>query len=81
MDGLLMNAVAAHSAADTSAATQTVFLDAVVAAIVVAFTAGLYTASIACGTTPSADVQWVTKHLNDRQYTARVTGANLVVTW
>lgn len=81
MDEIFMDALAAHKAADTATATQTIFKDAVVAAIVTAFTAGLYTASIAVGTTPSQDVQYVTKQLNDRQYSARVTGTNLVVNW
>lgn len=81
MDEVFMDALAANQAADTAAAAQTIFKNAVVAAIVVAFTAGLYTATIACGTTPSADVQYVVKLLNDKQYTARVTGANLIVNW
>jgi hypothetical protein len=78
---VFMDAVAAHAAADSKTNTQVIFKDAVVAAIVVAFTAGLYTASIAVGATPSQDVQYVSHLLNNLQYTARVTGTNLVVNW
>lgn len=81
MDEIFMDALAANQAADTAAASQTIFKAAVVAAIVVAFTAGLYTATVACGSTPSADVQYVLNILNQKQYNARVTGANLIVTW
>jgi len=80
-DEVFMDALAAHKAADTSTATQTVFKNAVVAAIVTAFTAGLYTATIAVGSTPSADVQYVVALLNNAQYQARVTGTDLVVNW
>lgn len=81
MDEIFMDAVAAHSAADSAASSQTVFKDAVVAAIVVAFTAGLYSATIAVGSTPSQDVQYVTHMLNNKQYQAHVTGTSLVVNW
>lgn len=80
-DEIFCDALAAHAAADSAASSQVVFKDAVVAAIVTAYTAGAYTASIACGTTPSADVQYVAHILNNKQYQARVTGANLIVNW
>lgn len=81
MNEVFCDAVAAHAAADSAASTQTIFKSAVVAAIVVAFTAGAYTATIAVGSTPSQDVQYVVHMLNNKQFQAHVTGTNLVVTW
>jgi hypothetical protein len=80
-DEIFMDALAAHKAAQTSTATQTVFKNAVLAAIVTAFTAGLYTATVAVGSTPSQDVQYVLQQLNNSGYTASVTGTNLVANW
>lgn len=80
-DEVFMDAVAAHAAADSAATTQTILKDAVVAAIVVAFTAGAYTASVDVSSSLSQDVQYVTAVLNNMQYQAAVTGADLVINW
>ena len=81
LDEVFMSPACAHDVADHATATQVVFKVAVSAAILAAATAAAYTASIACSTTPSADVQYVTSLLNQAGYIARVTGANLIVTW
>ena len=80
-DEVFMGPVAAHNSALKAAASQMVFKLAVASSILVAVTAGLFTSSTAVGSTPSADVQYVTQMLNQAGYVARVTGANLVVTW
>ena len=81
MDEVFMGPIAAHSAAQTATASQTVFKLAVAASILTAVTAGLYTSSTAIGSTSSGDTQYVTQLLNQAGYTARVTGTNLVVAW
>lgn len=73
--------VCARARASTITTTQSIFSSAVSVAINTAIAAGLFTASIATGATPSADVQWVLAMLNQGGYQASVTGANLVVSW
>lgn len=80
-DEIFPDALAAHQAAATATATQTIFKCAVLDAIVTAFTAGDVTATVAVGSTPSQDVQYVLAQLNNLQYTASVTGTDVVVNW
>jgi len=76
-----MSPVAARSLATHATASQVVFIMAVADAILTAVDAGLFTASVAVGATPSQDVQYVVALLNQGSYQASVTGANLVVSW
>ena len=81
LDDLIPRATAAHSRALDHAGTQTVFVDAVAAAIITAVTSGLYTATIAEGSTTSTDIQWVMEELRHNGYTVSTSTTNLVVTW
>jgi hypothetical protein len=78
---LWMSPVEARSAATHSADSQVVFEGAVAAGILTAVRAGLFTASVAVGSTPSQDVQYVLAMLNQGNYQAAVTGTSLVVNW
>lgn len=80
-DEVFMSPGAAHEVALHPADAQVVFKVAVSAAILAAATAGLFTATVAVGSTASAVVQYVVALLNQANYQARVTGTNLVVNW
>jgi len=81
LDDLLFSATAAHSRTTDHAGTQTVFVDAVVDAILTAVTAGTFTATIAEGSTSSQDIQWVMEELRHNGYTVTTSTTNLVVSW
>ena len=81
MDGLFISPGSARSTAQFPTSSQNVIELAVASAILTAVTAGLFTATVAVGSTPSADMQYVSQMLNQAGYTARVTGTNLVVNW
>ena len=83
LDDLFVSAVAAHSRATDSAGTQTILVDAVVAAIQTAITAGLFTATYNATGKSSTNIQWVAEQLRNAGYGVTVSGANpnIVVTW
>ena len=81
LDDLFVSAVAAHSRTLDHAGLQTVFVDLVVATIQTAITAGLYTATIAEGSTSSAIIQWVIEQLRADGYGVTTSTSNIVVTW
>jgi hypothetical protein len=81
LDDLFASAVAARSRATDHASTQTVLVDAVVAGIQTAVTAGLFTATVAEGGATSADIQWVMEQLRQAGYTVSLSTTNIVVSW
>jgi len=81
IDDLFFSSTAAHSRANDHAGTQTVFVDAVVAAILTAVTSGAFTATIAEGSTSSQDIQWVIEQLRQAGYGVTTSTTNIVVTW
>ena len=80
-DDLFVSATAAHSRALDVAGAQTIFVDAVVAAIQTAITAGLFTATVALGSTNSKDIQWVVEELRQAGYGVTFSTTNIVITW
>lgn len=81
LDDLFASAIAAHSRAQDHAGTQTVLVDAVVAGIQTAVTAGNFTATVAEGGATSADIQWVIEQLRQAGYTVTTSTTNLVISW
>jgi hypothetical protein len=81
LDDLIFSATAAHSRTNDHAGTQTVFVDLVVAAILVAVTAGTFTATVAEGSTSSQDIQWVIEELRHNGYTVTTSTSNIVISW
>jgi len=81
LDDLIFSATAAHSRANDHAGTQTVFVDAVVQALLTAVTAGNFTVTIAEGGTSSQDIQWVIEELRHNGYTVTTSTTNIVVSW
>lgn len=83
LDDLFVSAVAARSRATDVAGTQTILVDAVVAAIQTAITAGLFTATYNATGKGSKDIQWVVEQLRNDGYTVVVSGANpnIVISW
>ena len=81
LDDLIFSSTAARNRATDHAGTQTVFVDAVVAAILTAVTSGAFTATIAISTTSSKDLQWVMEELRHDGYSVVISSTNLVVTW
>jgi hypothetical protein len=83
LDDLIVSATAAHSRATDAAGTQTILVDAVVAAIQTAITAGLFTATYNATGKSSQDIQWVVEQLRNSGYGVTVSGAHpdIVVTW
>lgn len=81
LDDLLFSAVAARSRAIDFLGTQTVFLRAVVQAILTAIVTGLFTVTVAEGSTNSADIQWVIELLRQCGYTVTTSTTNVVITW
>lgn len=83
LDDLFASAVAAHSRATDAAGTQTILVDAVVAAIQTAITAGLFTATYNATGKSSQNIQWVIEQLRNSGYGVTLSGANpnIVITW
>jgi len=81
LDEVFMSPGSAHEVALHAADAQVVFKVLVSAAILAAATAGAFTASVPVGATLSQVVQYVVMLLNQAGYSARVTGANLIVNW
>jgi len=81
LDDLFVSVVAAHSRTLDHAGAQTIFVNAVVAAIETAITAGTYTATIALGSTTSDVIQWVVEQLRKSGYTVSFSTTNIVVSW
>lgn len=73
--------VGAHEASLHSTATQTELMIDVATDILTAVGSGLFTSSTDVSTETSADTQYVTALLNQGNYSAHVTGTNLVVSW
>lgn len=73
--------VAAHENALHIADTQDAYCALVATGILTAISSGLFTASITTSGKQSQDVQYVTALLNQANYSAHVTGTNLVISW
>lgn len=73
--------VGAHEASLHVADTQTELMVDVATDIMTAIAAGLFTSSTDVSTDLSKDVQYVTALLNQANYSAHVTGTNLVISW
>lgn len=73
--------VGAHEASLHSTATQTELMLDVAIDILTAVGTGAFTSSTDVSTETSADTQYVTALLNQANYSAHVTGTNLVVSW
>jgi hypothetical protein len=76
-----LSPVAAHEVSLHPADPQVIFDVAVAQAILAAAITGVFTATVAIGSTPSVVVQYVVAHLNQGNYQAQVTGTNLVINW
>lgn len=61
--------------------TQAILKSLVAEAIAEEIQDGLFTASVSMSGQSSQDVQYVTHLLNTKNYTASVTGTNLVINW
>lgn len=73
--------VSSHETAQHIAESQAALNALVATNILTAVSAGLFTASTDVSTATSQDVQYVTALLNQGNYSAHVTGVNLVVNW
>lgn len=81
-EALWPEVVGAHEASlHATDSTQTELIVDVTTDILTAIAAGAFTSSTDVSTDLSADVQYVTALLNQANYSARVTGTNLVVAW
>jgi hypothetical protein len=80
-EALWPSPVAAHEASLHSTNTQSELATDVATAILTAIGSGLFTASVDVSTDLSQDVQYVTALLNQGNYSAQVTGSNLVINW
>jgi len=83
LDDLFVSAQAARERATDAAGTQTILVDAVVAAIQTAITAGLFTATYNATGKQSQDIQWVAEQLRNCGYGVTISGAHpdIVVTY
>jgi len=83
LDDLIVSSTAARSRATDAAGTQTILVDAVVAAIQTAITAGLFTATYNATGKGSGDIQWVIEELRKAGYGVTLSGSNpnIVITW
>lgn len=81
LDDILPSAVASHSRSTDYLGTQTIFLRAVVTGINTARVTGLFTATVAVGSTGSADLQWVVELLQQSGYGVTFSTTNIVITW
>ena len=83
LDDLFVTATAAHSRANDAAGTQTILVDAVVANIQTAITAGLFTSTYNATGKASQNIQWVVEQLRNNGFTVSLSGANpnIVISW
>jgi len=81
LDDLLPSAVAARSRAIDFAGTQTILMAEVTESIVEAADDGLFTVTVAEGSAPSKDIQWVIEQLRQNGYGVTLSTTNLVITW
>jgi len=81
IDEILPSAIASHNRSVDYLGTQTIFLRLVVTAINTARVTGLFTATIALGSTTSGDIQWVVDLLRQSGYGVTFSTTNIVVTW
>jgi hypothetical protein len=81
LDDLFFSAQGAHERAYNSAGTQTILVDAVVAAILTAVTSGLFTCTYNASGKASQDVQWVLEQLRLDGYTVTVSGSTWTISW
>lgn len=83
LDDLFVSAVAAHNRATDAAGSQTILVNAVVAAIETAITAGLFTATYNATGKASNNIQWVAEQLRNAGYGVTVSGSHpdIVTTW
>lgn len=80
-DEIFPDALASHQAALSSAAPQVVVKDAILAAIVTAFTAGAFSCTVSVGSYASNDLTYSMGLLNNLGYDASVSGSTLTVSW
>lgn len=83
LDDLIVSATAAHSRTTDHAGTQTVLVDAVVANMQTAITAGTFTSTYNATGKSSQDIQWVVEQLRANGFTVSLSGANpnIVISW
>lgn len=83
LDDLFITATAAHSRANDHAGVQTVLVDAVVANIQTAVTAGSFTSTYNATGKASKDIQWVVEQLRNNGFTVTLSGSNpnVVISW
>lgn len=73
--------VSAHETAQHIAESQAALTALIATNILTAVSAGLFTATTSMSGKLSQDVQYVTALLNQGNYSAHVTGTNLIVSW
>lgn len=73
--------VASHETALHIADSQAALNALVASGILTAVSSGLFTASVSMSGKQSQDVQYVVALLNQGNYSAHVTGTNLVINW
>jgi hypothetical protein len=81
IDDIIPSAIAVGSRATDFLGTQTIFLRAVVQAIMTAIVTGLRTVTVAVGATTSGNIQWVIEQLRLAGYGVTISTTNLVITW
>lgn len=83
LDDLFASAIAAHSRAQDHSGSQTTLVDAVVANIQTAVTAGNFTSTYNASGKSSGDIQWVVEQLRQAGYTVVLSGSNpnIVISW
>jgi hypothetical protein len=81
LDDLLFSVVAAHSRTVDHTGTQTIFLVAVVRAILTAVLAGLFTVTVNMDSAPVPDIMWVIEELRHDGYTVSTSTDNIVISW
>ena len=81
LDDIIWPALASKVRTFDHASTQTTLVDAVMAGILTAVTAGNYTCTVAEGGATSADIQWMIEALRQGGYTVTTSTTNLVITW
>lgn len=82
LDDLLFTARAANSRAVDVAGTQTILYEAVVAAILTAVTAGLFTVTYdASAETDSKNLQWVIEELRHNGFVVTLAISDVIIDW
>lgn len=81
LDDLLFSATAAHSRSTNHLGTQTIFLGAVVQALLTAVLAGLSTVTVNMDSAPVSDIIWVIEELRHDGYNVSTSTDNIVISW